>query len=209
MMASRLLLLDPKRLGSTCAPKCERASLLADSDSSIDSPIPYVRALGIRRKVPFTSETQDETEHESSDQTPWVILIVDDDEDVHDATLLALADERIEGRRLELRHAYSAKEARARLIAERDVHLVLLDVIMESADAGLQLIPFIHDTIGRPEVKIVLRTGHPGPATEDGIREQLAIDGYVGKARLTRKLLLDALTRALRASTDPRGSAQH
>jgi CheY-like chemotaxis protein len=159
--------------------------------------------------VEFSDESPDDTEGAARGATPWVLLIVDDDRDVHDATLLALRGERILGRTLEFRHAYSASEARQLLAANRDISVVLLDVVMESPDAGLKLISAIRDELGRRDVKIIVRTGQPGQAPEAHVKSSLAIDGYVTKARLTRALLLEALTQVLRTSEESGGPARH
>ena len=149
--------------------------------------------------VNFDDDRPDEDESGTDDAGPWVVLIVDDDRNVHDATLLALHGERIDGRPLAFRHAYTAAEAQRILTDDGDVAVVLLDVVMESQDAGLKLIAEIR---GRPElrdVKVIVRTGQPGRAPEAKVRTGLAIDGYLTKATLTRALLLKALTQVLQA----------
>jgi len=70
----------------------------------------------------------------------WQVLIVDDDDDVHHATQLALRDLSIEGRPIALLHAHSGQEARTMIEANDDLAVVLLDVVMESPDAGLKLV---------------------------------------------------------------------
>ena len=70
---------------------------------------------------------------------PWKILIVDDEPDVHSMTRLALRDVHYRGRPLELLSAYSAKEGFAALRDNPDTAIILLDVVMETDDAGLQL----------------------------------------------------------------------
>jgi len=72
-----------------------------------------------------------------------VVLIVDDDRSVHQTTLLALRDAKIERRPLQFLHAYSAAEARETLMSNEDIAVVLLDVVMETDTAGLQLVPAI------------------------------------------------------------------
>ena len=67
----------------------------------------------------------------------WQILVVDDDHEVHAATDFALHAVRILGRPLAISHAHSAMEAREMLAANRDFSVVLLDVVMETEDAGL------------------------------------------------------------------------
>ncbi|MFZ6657169.1 response regulator [Undibacterium sp. TJN19] len=133
---------------------------------------------------------------------PWKILIADDDSNVHDTTLLALSDVKIHGRPLEFVHAYSAREARAIITANQDIALVLLDVVMETVDAGLKLVNIIRNEMGLTNLRIVLRTGQPGYAPEQQVSEALAIDGYTTKSKLTRSLLISVLNDTLANSYD-------
>src|SRR5881628_1660149 len=68
---------------------------------------------------------------------PWKVLIVDDEPEVHQATMFALSGLAIAGRGIEFLHAASGAEARALLAHEKDIALMLLDVVMETEDAGL------------------------------------------------------------------------
>ena len=92
----------------------------------------------------------------------WRILIVDDEPDVHEVTLLALRDVIIEGRSLSFLHARSAAEAETLLRHEHDIAVVLLDVVMETEDAGLRLVRFLRDELVNRATRIILRTGQPG-----------------------------------------------
>ena len=67
----------------------------------------------------------------SHTREPWKILIVDDDEDVHQATVFALHDARILGRQLSFLHAHSSASALEVLRETPDVAVILLDVVME------------------------------------------------------------------------------
>lgn len=129
--------------------------------------------------------------------TPWKILVVDDDPTVHATTELALGGVRIGDRPLELLHAYSAAEGRALMESTEGVALVLLDVVMETQDAGLVLARAIREELARHDVRIILRTGQPGYAPEADVRRHYAIDGYATKDSLTRTLLISALDDAL------------
>ena len=62
---------------------------------------------------------------------PWRILVVDDDQDVHEATVLALRGLEILGRPMQFLHARSASEALDCLHHETDIAVILLDVVME------------------------------------------------------------------------------
>jgi diguanylate cyclase (GGDEF)-like protein len=134
----------------------------------------------------------------TQDPPPWRVLIVDDDEQVHLVTRYALRGQKILGRRVEFDSAYSASEARARL-AEQRYSLILLDVVMETEDAGLRLIGEIRERFEDPAVRIVLRTGQPGLAPELQIIQHYDINDYRAKSELTTERLVTSLTAALRA----------
>jgi len=142
----------------------------------------------------------DEDEYQLSpikNQTPWKILVADDDVNVHDTTLLALNGVLIHGRPLEFLHAYSAAQARQVLTDNPDTALVLLDVVMETIDAGLRLVEVIRNEMGQHHLRIVLRTGQPGYAPEKRLNNDFAIDGYTTKSKLTRSMLISVLNDTL------------
>lgn len=129
----------------------------------------------------------------------WRILIVDDDMDVHSATQLALKNTRILDRPLEFLHTYSAAETRELLTREKDIAVILLDVVMESEDAGLQLVRTIREDLKLSELRIVLRTGQPGYAPEIQAIRNYDINDYKTKSELTHTRLYTTLTVAIRS----------
>lgn len=143
----------------------------------------------------FLSESEDEQEQTKAGQA-WKILIADDDNNVHDTTVLALSGVHIHGKPLEFLHAFSAKEAKDIAINNPDTSLILLDVVMETVDAGLKLVNVLRDELSRKDLRIVLRTGQPGYAKEN-IMGSYAIDGYATKSKLTRSILISMLNEVL------------
>lgn len=142
----------------------------------------------------------DEPEPVSTDGNPiWRVLIVDDEPDVHQATLLALKGVAIEGRQLEFVHAFSAAEARDCLRQHKDLSVVLLDVVMESNDAGLQLIDYVRNELANRALRFILRTGQPGYAPEIDTIRSYDINDYKTKSELTRVRLFTSLTVAIRS----------
>src|SRR6476661_186055 len=129
----------------------------------------------------------------------WKVAIIDDDRSVHDGTRLALSDYVLNGQGLELLSAYSAAEGRKLLEAHPDVAVVLLDVIMETDDAGLALIEYVRNTLNRETLRIILRTGQPGQAPERRVIVDYDINDYKAKTELTADKLFTALTAALRS----------
>ena len=129
----------------------------------------------------------------------WPLLIVDDDDDVHLTTEFALRDLTIVGRPLEFLHASSAGDAITVLAARPDVAVILLDVVMEREDAGLEAVGRIRSELGLTAVRIVLRTGRPGYAPELDAVSNYDINDYKTKAELTRSKLFTTITNAVRS----------
>ena len=77
--------------------------------------------------------------------------------------------------------------------------VVLLDVIMETDAAGLELVEFIRNELKNETVRIILRTGQPGQAPERRVIVDYDINDYKAKTELTADKLFTALTAALRS----------
>ncbi|KKO47054.1 serine/threonine protein phosphatase [Arsukibacterium ikkense] len=131
----------------------------------------------------------------------WTVLIVDDDPEIHQVTLLALRDFNFKNHKLKFISAYSASEAKPILANNSDIALVLLDVVMETDDAGLTLVHYIRDTLQNQLVRIVLRTGQPGQAPEQKVVQDYDINDYRAKTELTVQRLTTTVLSALRAYT--------
>ena len=129
----------------------------------------------------------------------WKVLIVDDDVDVHQATQFALANTQILHREVVFLHAYSAAEAVSLLQSESEIAVILLDVVMESEDAGLKLVRVIREDLNISEARIILRTGQPGYAPEIEAIRDYDINDYKTKSELSRNRLYTALTAAIRS----------
>ncbi|SFU79577.1 Response regulator receiver domain-containing protein [Methylobacterium sp. 174MFSha1.1] len=129
----------------------------------------------------------------------WPVMVVDDDPAVHEGTRFALSGYGLDGAGLELISAYSAAEARSLLTARRGMAVILLDVVMETDDAGLRLVDFVRRELKDDTVRIILRTGQPGQAPERRVIVDYDINDYKAKTELTADKLFTSLTAALRA----------
>src|SRR5438270_7129486 len=136
---------------------------------------------------------------EASTARRWKIAVIDDDQAVHEGTRFALSDYHLNGQTLEILSAYSAAEGRALMRAHPDIAAVLLDVIMETDAAGLDLVEYIRNDLQNETVRIILRTGQPGQAPERRVIVQYDINDYKAKTELTADKLFTSLTAALRS----------
>lgn len=133
---------------------------------------------------------------------PWHVLLIDDDEGVHQVTTMVLKTFEFDGRPLRITSAYCAEEAKSLFQQHDDIALAIVDVVMETDTAGLDLIPYIRETLENNYTRLVLRTGQPGQAPEERIIIDYDIDDYKDKTELTSNKLITLLYASLRSYRD-------
>ena len=144
----------------------------------------------------FAAEGEAEAERPTR---TWKIAVIDDDPAVHEGTRFALWDYALNDQGIEILSARSAAEGRELMRANPDIAVVLLDVVMETETAGLELVEFIRRDLGNELVRIILRTGQPGQAPERRVIVEHDINDYKAKTELTADKLFTALTAAIRS----------
>ena len=133
---------------------------------------------------------------------PWCVVIIDDDKEVHKATKLAMKAFEFQGRPIKFISAYSANEAKQVLSQRQDIAVILLDVVMETDDAGLQLVNYIRNELKNSISRIWLRTGQAGLAPKNEVIRNYDIDGYKAKTEVTLDSLHHLFYVALRSYRD-------
>ena len=139
---------------------------------------------------------------QSTNEQSWKLLIVDDEKEVHAVTKLALRDFEFLGRKVEFISAYSGEEAKKIIDEDRDIAVILLDVVMETDDAGLKVARYVREEANNSLVRIVLRTGQPGQAPERDVIVTYDINDYKSKTELTSQRLFTTIVAALRSYRD-------
>ena len=133
---------------------------------------------------------------------PWKVLLVDDDEQMHQVTKLALSGFEFQERGLELISAYSGVDAKKIIDENADIAIALIDVVMETEHAGLDLVRYIRTESSNRLIRLVLRTGQAGQAPEDIVIKEYEIDDYKEKTELTTQKLRTLLYSMLRSYRD-------
>lgn len=145
----------------------------------------------------------DDEEEEPSEQLgAWKVLVVDDEPEVHAVTKLALSDFVLNGKTLEFISAYSGEEAKKLFREHSDIAVVLLDVVMETDDAGLKVADYVRNDLDNHFTRIILRTGQPGQAPEKDVIINYDINDYKSKTELTAQKLFTVIIAALRSYRD-------
>ncbi len=146
----------------------------------------------------FPEDAAEKTDRIKS-RPPWKIIIADDQEEIHSVTKLVLDDFTFQDRSLQFLSAYSGEETKQLLLKHPDVAFILLDVVMETDDAGLQVVHYIREELKNSIVQIVLNTGQPGQAPEHEVITKYDINDYKSKTEFNARKLLTSITASLRA----------
>lgn len=133
---------------------------------------------------------------------PWKLMIIDDDVDVHALSGLVLRQFTFEGRGVEFIHGYSRADAERLMQEHPDTAVLLLDVVMETDQAGLDAVRYIRQTLKNRFVRIILRTGQPGYAPEHRVIMDYDINDYKEKTDLTDIRLNTSVITSLRSYRD-------
>lgn len=141
----------------------------------------------------------DEQEEEVPDGKPWQVLIVDDEPDIHEMTKLALSGLQYKNKGITFLHCYSGSEAKKLLSEVDNIAVILLDVVMESNHAGLEVAKHLREDLNLKLVRIILRTGQPGTAPESDVIHNYDINDYKNKTELTYGKLQTSIISALRS----------
>jgi len=161
----------------------------------------------LKETEPESKLFKDSTEEQPKEKTvkpvdlseTWKVLLVDDEEDIHSVTRMALKGFSYQGKEIKFLHAYSGSEAKQLLSKHKDIALIFLDVVMETNHAGLDLVKYIRDTLKNHFTQIVLRTGYPGQAPEREVIAMYEINDYKTKTELTTFKLFTVTLASLRS----------
>lgn len=136
---------------------------------------------------------------ESAEQSlaPWRLLVVDDEPSVLEVTQMVLGRHCCSGRPLALTMAQSAAEARDILARDPDFALALVDVVMETEHAGLDLIDHIRRDLHLDALRVIVRTGQPGLVDKKTVLSRWAVNDYWLKTELSATTLRQSVCAAL------------
>lgn len=151
----------------------------------------------------FSDDQEDKSQEvikkEENGKDYWNVLVVDDEEDIHSVTRLSLKGFVHLDKEIKFFHAYSGVEAKAILKENHDIALILLDVVMETNHAGLEVVKYVRSELNNNLTQIVLRTGYPGQAPEREVIVTYEINDYKTKTELTAFKLFTVTLASIRA----------
>jgi CheY-like chemotaxis protein len=139
--------------------------------------------------------------------TEFHVVLVDDEPDVHEVSRLAMRGFRVYGLPIRLHSAMSKAEGIAVLesltLGRPDISMAsvaLIDVVMETDHAGLELCEYIREVQKNRGLQIYVRTGQPGVAPERTVLDRYDIQGYLAKTEATADKLYTVVKAGVRES---------
>ncbi|MFA5903043.1 MAG: response regulator [Desulfobacula sp.] len=128
----------------------------------------------------------------------WKVMIVDDETSVHDITVTSLKGFLFDGKGIRFLNAFSGQEAISLFHLNPDTALLIVDVVMETDNAGLNFVHYIREKLKNHVVQIVIRTGQPGLAPESDVISKYKINAYYSKTELRIQKLVSLFITSLR-----------
>ena len=115
----------------------------------------------------------------------YKILIVDDDTSIQEITNMSLGSMKFSDFDLEILCALSAKDAKTLLLEHNDIAMALVDVVMETPEAGLDLVNYIRNDLQNDLIRLVIRTGQANEFPVMEVVQKYDINDFKEKTELT------------------------
>ena len=152
-------------------------------------------------ELTFVDE-QAEPDKPGQADTPWQVLIVDDEQDVHHSTGFAFLGVRFEDRPITFVSAFSGAQALQMVLSNRArlPDLVLMDVVMQTPTDGIDTVRQLRRELAQRKIPfIILRTGQAGNhLSHEALGRDQDIDLVLNKSELTAEKLRSAVFAGLR-----------
>ena len=125
------------------------------------------------------------------------VLVVDDDPDVLAVSKMVMRNFKVFGVPIVVHTATSKADAIAQLttrlasplIGQSLAGVMIIDVVMETDQAGLELCRYVREDMYNKMSQIYIRTGQPGVAPEREVIDRYDISGYFTKVEATEDKL--------------------
>jgi len=150
----------------------------------------------------FIFAEEEDSLEKRDDYGKWKLIIADDEEEIHTVTRMVLGSYSFDGMGLEFLSAYTGRETRELIKQNPDTAVILLDVVMEKENSGLETVRWIREELKNNFVRIILRTGQPGQAPEKQVIRDYDINDYKEKTELTDQKLFTTITSSIRSFRD-------
>ena len=132
----------------------------------------------------------------------WKLLIVDREQDAHQATKSVLKNFSFQEQGIQYHSAYAIAEAKEYLQSQQDFALVLLEMSIEKAGDGLELVDYIREELNDRAIRLIIHTSQAEEMPEKKVLRHHAINDFLVKGEIGSSRLESAMIKSLRAYSD-------
>jgi response regulator RpfG family c-di-GMP phosphodiesterase len=140
--------------------------------------------------------------HQNTSLRPWKVALIDGEQQVHEVIQKVLKSTLIDDQPLQFLTAHSAEDGLRLFQIHSDIALAFINVVLESDNAGLELIHHIRNDLHNHATRIVLHTGQPGTVPEEPVIRMYDINDYKSKEELTDTKIKTCVYSAIRSYRD-------
>ncbi|GAB6189331.1 hypothetical protein JCM30566_10700 [Marinitoga arctica] len=111
----------------------------------------------------------------------WKVLLTDDDKIVHLYFEKVVTNLKFKNDEIILYHAFSFSDAIDILSKEKDIAILITDLVMEDENTGLKLINYVRNVLKNRNIRIALETARPEKANEEMVVYEYDVNAYIEK----------------------------
>ncbi len=128
----------------------------------------------------------------------WKILIVDDEQDIHKIIKMIFDNHKIDDMNLEIFSACNSDEAIFLLKENSDIAVALVDIVMETEDAGINCVRRIRNELKNDKIRLILKTGYPSQIPGPEILEAFDISMFKQETDLTTQIIIEMICTSIK-----------
>lgn len=126
------------------------------------------------------------------------VLIVDDEQSIHDITNITINSMDFIAFDVEILNALSAKEAKEIFTKHNDIAVALIDVVMETPEAGLELVDYIRHDLNNQDIRLIVRTGQANEFLQMEVVKKYDINDFKEKTELSVERLFTTIRTSIK-----------
>jgi diguanylate cyclase (GGDEF)-like protein len=128
----------------------------------------------------------------------WEILLVDDDESLHDVVNKEIDGLTLFHKDVKVIHAHNAVEAKQLIKENSDISIAFIDISMETPDSGLQLVNYIRNNLHNTQMRIIIIDSNDSPIPANEILEHYDINDYKDRICIDSQRLFSTVRTAIK-----------
>ncbi len=128
----------------------------------------------------------------------WKMLIVDDEKDIHKIIKMIFDNLLIDDCKMEILSAFNVDEAIKILSENNDVAVAVVDIVMETEEAGIKCVERIRSELKNHKIRLILKTGYPNQKPGPDFIKKYDISMFKQETELTTQVVSEMIQTTVR-----------